>query len=1061
MLYRKRIVILLLLIAALLANFWLGSRYPAIDEKAAMAGEAVLEDVLSFEATLRAGPDDPFWERVGKSTVNWTLTNRQGMTFGVLLASLVLTLLQFWPLRPSAGHSVRDILKGILIGTPLGVCVNCAAPIAYGMNRQGVQHGTSLATMFASPSLNVIVVTMMFSLLPLYMAVTKVALTFLFLLLVLPLLLRIGLPREAAATAGDAAASCAKTPRLRAAEGWLEAGAGLVKPLLRNFLFIVLRTVPLMLLAGLLGAALANLLPLESFAGWRAGFGAMALVALLGTFAPVPIAFDIVVIQALLVAGLPPQFALILLITLGMFSIYPFLIVSRMLSLRFALLLFGAVALLGLGAGYFAQAFEAWQRAQNQQTFVQQFAGREAAEIAAPSAAAPPAPAAGADATPEEMGFAPAAGETVYAAGALRIESTPFRPRSAARAPHFERHSGHSWGLVSAAPQLLDLMLPFSQGRGIASGDFDGDGWPDLAVANNTGVNLFRNIGGERFEPAPVAGPRPEGVNSLLVAFVDIDDDGCLDLFSGGFGERDWFLLNGCSGFAAARWVEVPKGEGLMTQAASFGDPDRDGDLDLLIGNWFFLIPRVATSPRNVNYMVENHGIETPGGLRLEPRALDEIHGATLSVLLSDFDGDGLTDRIIGNDYQEPDIFYRGLGGGEFEMLQAGGSVPISPLATMSIDSADIDNDLDLDLFLSGKINDFSMVRHREGSLQERRRFVIQRRQAFEREYCQLFENGDDRERCRAEFVNHDLIRGTRLAPCRRLPTTAQQDECMVTLQIKNALIARDWSFCAEIPAETFPVHHEVCRAYAEFDATAQPHVPGYQYLDRGAIPQSDQGNVLLVRQDDGRFVEQSEELGVFDGHWAWNARFADLDHDEWQDLYLVNGWWLETSMYSNDFFHNRQGQGFDSRAEEFGLDSLLKQHAFTLFDLDLDGDLDIVTRSLAGDLQVYVNGLQDGHSIVFEFRDATGNFFGIGNRVTIAYGENGERHQVRELKSGGGFVSFDAPQAHFGLGRFDRVSRVVVDWWDGTRSEIAQEFTAGRRYTVSRGPSGDIDPMP
>jgi hypothetical protein len=48
---------------------------------------------------------------------------------------------------------------------------------------------------------------------------------------------------------------------------------------------------------------------------------------------------------------------------------------------------------------------------------------------------------------------------------------------------------------------------------------------------------------------------------------------------------------------------------------------------------------------------------------------------------------------------------------------------------------------------------------------------------------------------------------------------------------------------------------------------------------------------VLLVQDSEGRFENRAEALGVFDGHWAWNAKFADLDHDQWQDLYLVNGW--------------------------------------------------------------------------------------------------------------------------------------------------------------------------
>ena len=67
MLHKKRIAILLTLIAALLAYFWLGSRYPSIDEKAAMAGEFVLEDVLSFEAAFEIDPADPAWKRIGLS----------------------------------------------------------------------------------------------------------------------------------------------------------------------------------------------------------------------------------------------------------------------------------------------------------------------------------------------------------------------------------------------------------------------------------------------------------------------------------------------------------------------------------------------------------------------------------------------------------------------------------------------------------------------------------------------------------------------------------------------------------------------------------------------------------------------------------------------------------------------------------------------------------------------------------------------------------------------------------------------------------------------------------
>ena len=78
---------------------------------------------------------------------------------------------------------------------------------------------------------------------------------------------------------------------------------------------------------------------------------------------------------------------------------------------------------------------------------------------------------------------------------------------------------------------------------------------------------------------------------------------------------------------------------------------------------------------------------------------LQEIVGYTLTVFWSDLDQDGAADMIIGNDYMEPDIYYRGQSPGEFSQLAAGDAVPVSTLATMSIDAADFDNDLDLDLW--------------------------------------------------------------------------------------------------------------------------------------------------------------------------------------------------------------------------------------------------------------------------------------------------------------------------------------------------------------------------
>ena len=226
---------------------------------------------------------------------------------------------------------------------------------------------------------------------------------------------------------------------------------------------------------------------------------------------------------------------------------------------------------------------------------------------------------------------------------------------------------------------------------------------------------------------------------------------------------------------------------------------------------------------------------------------------------------------------------------------------------------------------------------------------------------------------------------------------------------------------------------------------------PGYKYLDQGAIDQTPEGNVLLMGFADGTFTDVARETGVFDSGWAWNAKFADLDNDEWLDLYVANGWWLETRLYSNRFFHNNQGQDFSAAEEQFGLVNRLKESSYTYLDLDNDGDLDIITTAMHGFIHVYINNEYQNNLMIFEFRDHKGNFFGIGNKVYIYYGEHNERHQVREIKSGGGFLSFDAPYAHFGLGKYDQVHKIEIVWSTGEKTTIEHPLAANQKYIITR----------
>ena len=124
---------------------------------------------------------------------------------------------------------------------------------------------------------------------------------------------------------------------------------------------------------------------------------------------------------------------------------------------------------------------------------------------------------------------------------------------------------------------------------------------------------------------------------------------------------------------------------------------------------------------------------------------------------------------------------------------------------------------------------------------------------------------------------------------------------------------------------------------------------------------------------------------------------------------------------------------------------------AYTVIDFDRDGDLDFVSNSINGPLWMIRNNSQDGNSIAFELRDEVGNRDGIGTVFTIHYGPDGGRHQMRELKASGGYISFDEPVAHFGLGEHDSIERLVIRWSTGGTTEIPGPFEAGRLYTLER----------
>jgi uncharacterized membrane protein YraQ (UPF0718 family) len=321
---------------AMALYFWTDSRYPALLKKLNSGKAVKVTAALTFDAKLPVSPDMPLATRVGRTTLNWMWANRIGMTFGVCFGAAALTLLPLFS-RRRFSTAAGNTLMGAALGTPLGVCANCVAPIGQGLINAGASRYTALATMISSPLLNVVVLAMAFTLFPLPIALTRLAIPLVLLALV-PLIagrqtncIELALPPEDNA-------------------GWPHDISATLLSFLKNLARLAAITLPLMLVAALLGSLVAELLPAHSIPATASLLGIIVL-ALIGTFLPVPMAFDVAAAFVLMSRGVPLPYVVTLLCTLGAFSIYPMLIVGRSLSWRTATAMFVAVAGLGIVAG--------------------------------------------------------------------------------------------------------------------------------------------------------------------------------------------------------------------------------------------------------------------------------------------------------------------------------------------------------------------------------------------------------------------------------------------------------------------------------------------------------------------------------------------------------------------------------------------------------------------------------------------------------------------------------------------------------------------------------------
>jgi cytochrome oxidase Cu insertion factor (SCO1/SenC/PrrC family) len=560
----------------------------------------------------------------------------------------------------------------------------------------------------------------------------------------------------------------------------------------------------------------------------------------------------------------------------------------------------------------------------------------------------------------------------------------------------------------------------YDHGTAVAAADVDGDGRLDLYFANQAGKNsLYRNLGGGRFEDITArAGVAVGGRASVGAAFADIDNDGDPDLFVTSVREGNILFRNDGGGkftnITAQAGVEGTKGH---SSGAVFFDYDGDGLVDLFVTN----VGKYTRTdqPRRPDGLWVSFGDAFAGHLHPERSETSILYhnlgnGRFEDVTASsglvhkawsgeatpfDYDADGRPDLYVAAMQGHDEVWYN-LGGGRFQN-RGRQMFPATPWGAMGVKVLDWNGDGQFDLFVTDMHTDMSSELRPE----------------------------DERKK-------HD-------------------------------------------PKTMFP---------PRFLATDGNHILG---------------NALFTKQANGQFKDLSDGANAETG-WPWGPSAGDLNADGWPDLFIAAGMNYPFRYHGNDVLLNESGKRFANAEFVLGIEPRQRvvkpwftldcdgadashdickgeqapvmtnntkseaergkgaarhghvtvwtaraSRSAVIFDLDGDGDLDVVTNNY-GDLpQVFVSDLaQRGpvHYITVSLAGQRSNRDGLGAIVTVRAGGRAQR-QVNDGKSG--YLAQSVMPLYFGLGAATQADSITVKWPTGKEQVVAGPHRSGAKIVV------------
>ena len=536
--------------------------------------------------------------------------------------------------------------------------------------------------------------------------------------------------------------------------------------------------------------------------------------------------------------------------------------------------------------------------------------------------------------------------------------------------------------------------LYFYNGGGVAAGDVDGNGLPDLYFTANQGPNkLYLNRGNFRFEEVTErAGVSGQGDWKTGVSMADVNGDGWLDIYVcqvGNYknlqGRNELFINNGDGTFR-----EMAREFGLdfrgFSQQAAFFDYDLDGDLDC------YLLNHSVHSPENYGPSELRERTDSLSGDRLlrndDGRFVDVTAeagiyssrlGFGLAVRVGDIDDNGCPDLYISNDFHENDYLYYNQCDGTFrEDLAA--SVDYTSTFSMGSDLADLDNDGRLDLMTLDMKPEAEPILKASVGADPYDIYEFKLRFGYHYQYPR------------------NMLQWNRGKPAGGEPQFSEIGQYA-------GLAATDWSWSVLLD---------------DLDNDGWSDV----YVTNG----------IWRRPNDLDYLKYISNAGI---------------QSSASDLELLQQ--MPIGEIANYAYRNRGDQTFEDVSAEWGLDLTGCSQGAALADLDGDGDLDLAVNNLNAEAAIYRNRSEldpARHSLRLELRQPGANPLAFGSRLTV-YAAG--RSWVRELAPVRGWQSCSEPVVHVGLGATAVADSLRVRWPDGQSTVFPGPFAADSLHRLRR----------